>query len=69
MTTTTRTAPKPSKEAIDRYLGGTFYLPAGELLFNVTVVEVRNRFGHIDALVRPVSGKYKASWVQADRLS
>lgn len=64
---TTRTAPKPSPEAVAEFKGQVFELPVGDLSFLVRVRDVRNRFGHVDVLVDPLKGT-GTQWVQADRL-
>ena len=60
--------PQPSSDIQDEYVGKTFLYRVETLSFMVRVKAVRNRFGHIDALVSPVAGSGE-KWVQASRLS
>ena len=68
MATTNRRPPAPPQETRDAYVGKTFFLPMEDMLVLVDVRDVRNRFGHLDALVAPLSGRGD-KWVQADRLT
>ena len=60
--------PAPAQNIQDRYVDKIATLPLGKLGVRVHVLAVKNRFGNVDALVKPIVGDGE-QWVLASRLA
>lgn len=59
--------PEPPARVQKRFVGKQGRIVLNSLSVEVTISEVRNRYGNVDALVSPIAGSGKV-WVRADRL-
>lgn len=68
MTTDYKPAPPaPSDDIRDAYVGSRALITLGKLDVYVTILDVRNRYGNLDAKITPMNGLGN-TWVAARRL-
>jgi len=68
MTTDYKPAPPaPSQEVRDTLVGARALITLGKLRVYVTILDVRNRYGNLDAKITPMNG-LGTTWVAARRL-